>query len=35
VPYAEARENLGREFAEAIETHDFCSLTGHGGTCGV
>lgn len=35
VPYSEAKENLGKEFEEAIETHDVCSITGHGGTCGV
>jgi len=35
VSYTEARDNLGREFEEAIITHDVCSLTGHGGTCGV
>jgi len=34
VSYTEARDNLGREFEEAIITHDVCSLTGHGGTCG-
>lgn len=35
IPYAEARENLGREFEESIESHDICSITGHGGSCGV
>jgi ribonucleoside-diphosphate reductase alpha chain len=35
VSYTEARDNLGREFEEAIVTHDVCSITGHGGTCGV
>jgi ribonucleoside-diphosphate reductase alpha chain len=35
VSYAEAKDNLGVEFEEHIETHDVCSLTGHGGTCGV
>ena len=33
--YEEAKEKLGEEFEEALETHDVCSLTGHGGTCGV
>ena len=35
VPYKEAKQKLGEEFEEALETHDVCSLTGHGGTCGV
>jgi ribonucleoside-diphosphate reductase alpha chain len=35
VPYQEAVENLGKEFEEAVETHDVCMLTGHGGVCGV
>jgi ribonucleoside-diphosphate reductase alpha chain len=35
MPYAEARENLGREFEESIESHDICYITGHGGSCGV
>ena len=35
VPYREARENLGREFTEGVETHDICDITGHGGSCGV
>lgn len=35
VSYAEAKDNLGVEFEEHIETHDVCSITGHGGTCGV
>ncbi len=35
VPYAEAVEKLGEEFEEALETHDICDITGHGGTCGV
>ncbi len=35
VSYQEAVENLGKEFEEAVETHDVCSLTGHGGVCGV
>lgn len=35
VAYSEARSRLGEEFVEHIETHDVCSITGHGGTCGV
>lgn len=35
VSYKEAVENLGKEFEEAVETHDICTLTGHGGVCGV
>ena len=35
VPYQEARKNLGEEFEEALETHDICDISGHGGSCGV
>ena len=35
VPYDEAKSKLGEEFEEALETHDICSLTQHGGSCGV
>ena len=35
VPYSEAVEKLGEEFEEGLETHDICSITGHGGSCGV
>jgi ribonucleoside-diphosphate reductase alpha chain len=35
VDYKEAVANLGAEFEEAIETNDICTLTGHGGVCGV
>ena len=35
VPYEEAVSQLGTEFEEAVETHDICSITGHGGSCGV
>ena len=35
VPYATAREALGEEFEEAVQTHDICDITGHGGSCGV
>lgn len=31
--YSEAKRNLGKEFK--TENHDVCSLTNHGGTCGV
>lgn len=32
VPYREALDNLGETF---VETHDICSISGKGGTCGV
>ena len=35
VPYSEAVDKLGEEFEEGIETHDICSITQHGGSCGV
>lgn len=35
VPYNEAVEKLGTEFAEHVETHDICDISGHGGSCGV
>lgn len=35
VSYKEAVERLGEEFEEGVETHDICSITGHGGSCGV
>jgi ribonucleoside-diphosphate reductase alpha chain len=35
ISYKDAVENLGVEFEESIETHDICTLTGHGGVCGV
>ena len=34
VPYSEAKELLGQEFEENIQTHDICDLSGKGGTCG-
>ena len=34
VSYNEAKEKLGEEFEEAVETHDICDITGHGGSCG-
>jgi ribonucleoside-diphosphate reductase alpha chain len=35
VGYLEAKDKLGKEFEEAVEPHDVCALTKHGGTCGV
>jgi len=35
VDYKEAKSKLGEEFEEAVETHDICDITGHGGSCGV
>ena len=35
VSYNEAKEKLGDEFEEAVESHDICDITGHGGSCGV
>lgn len=35
VDYNEAKDKLGEEFDEALETHDICDITGHGGSCGV
>jgi ribonucleoside-diphosphate reductase alpha chain len=35
VSYQEAREQLGKEFEEAVKSHDVCELTNRGGTCGV
>lgn len=35
VPYTEAREKLGEVFEESIETHDICSISGKGGSCGL
>jgi len=35
VPYADAKDALGEEFEEAVQTHDICDITGHGGSCGV
>ena len=34
VGYSEAKDKLGEEFEESVETHDICDLSGHGGTCG-
>lgn len=35
VPYSEAVKSLGREFKEAVATHDICDITGKGGSCGI
>lgn len=35
VPYKEAVGKLGEVFEEAVETHDICDITGHGGSCGI
>lgn len=36
VPYSEAVNLTETEFEESVvETHDICSITGHGGSCGV
>lgn len=35
VPYKEAVSKLGEEFEEHIETHDICSISGSGGSCGI
>jgi len=33
VDYKDAKEKLGEEFEEGVETHDICEITGHGGVC--
>ena len=35
VSYKDAVKHLGEEFTEAVETHDICDITNHGGSCGV
>jgi ribonucleotide reductase alpha subunit len=35
VPYSEAVKHLGKTFEEHVETHDICSITNRGGSCGV
>jgi ribonucleoside-diphosphate reductase alpha chain len=35
VGYSEAKDKLGKEFEESVETHDICDISGHGGTCGA
>lgn len=34
VPYSEAVKKLGKEFEEAVQTHDVCEISSRGGTCG-
>lgn len=35
VDYAYAKDKLGEEFEEHVETHDICDITKHGGSCGI
>lgn len=35
VSYKEAVDKLGEEFEEHIESHDICSISGTGGSCGI
>lgn len=35
VPYSEAVDKLGMEFAENVQTHDICDISGKGGSCGI
>lgn len=35
VDYHEAKDKLGTEFDEHLETNDVCSITGKGGSCGI
>lgn len=35
IPYSEAKEKLGEEFEEHVETFDICDYTGKGGSCGI
>ena len=35
VGYGEAKDRLGEEFTEGVQTHDVCDITGKGGSCGV
>lgn len=35
IAYSEAKEKLGQEFTEHVETHDICDISGKGGSCGV
>lgn len=35
VSYQEARDKLGNEFEEHVETLDICDYTGKGGSCGI
>ena len=33
VEYSDAKDKLGEEFEEGVETHDICEISGHGGVC--
>jgi ribonucleoside-diphosphate reductase alpha chain len=35
IPYADAKNALGTEFEENVQTHDICDITGKGGSCGI
>ena len=35
IPYADAKDALGEEFEESVQTHDICDITGKGGSCGL
>jgi len=35
IPYADAKDALGTEFEESVQTHDICDITGKGGSCGI
>lgn len=35
VPYQEAKQKLGQSFEEHVESHDICSISGKGGSCGI
>ena len=35
ISYTEAKNALGEEFEEGVQTHDICDITGKGGSCGV
>ncbi len=35
VSYSEAVSKLGQEFAESVQTHDICEISGKGGSCGI
>ena len=35
VSYHDAKDNLGQEFLEGVQTHDICDISGKGGSCGI
>jgi ribonucleoside-diphosphate reductase alpha chain len=35
IPYGEAKDALGQEFKESVQTHDICDISGKGGSCGI